>query len=192
MQRKSGVSDKVVSAARKLFAKRGFHQTAMADLAKEADVSVGAIYRVFPSKQDIIHAIIEADTARVLGELTHDVSRIRSGEATVGAVLEDIMVRGSVDKDKALIHEVLAEGHRSVQVAEAISEIYVHYRAMFREMAVFANPDLSEEELSGAEDLLLACLFSTGHRELTSCRLGARESARTVTRLIMRGLGSSE
>jgi TetR/AcrR family transcriptional repressor of uid operon len=190
VQQKLSAEDKVVFAARKLFAERGFHQTAMADLAKEAEVSVGAIYRVFPSKQDIIRAIIQADTARLLVELTSDVCRIRKGEASIGAVLEEMIVRCSVEKDSALIHEVLAEGHRNPEVAEAVRAINLQYRAIFREMALVANPDLSEPELYGAEELLLACLFSSGHRELTSCRLSARESARLVTSLILRGLGS--
>ena len=42
-----------MEAARSLIAERGFHQTAMADIAKEAKVSVGAIYRAFENKADI-------------------------------------------------------------------------------------------------------------------------------------------
>ena len=61
VQRDIGARERIVAAARCLFSSRGFHQTAMADLAKEAKVSVGAIYRSFESKADIVRAIIVAD-----------------------------------------------------------------------------------------------------------------------------------
>ena len=44
----------IVAAARRCFSRDGFHQTSMPDIAKEAGVSVGAPYRYFPSKEEII------------------------------------------------------------------------------------------------------------------------------------------
>jgi AcrR family transcriptional regulator len=44
----------IVAAARRCFARDGFHQTSMPDIAREAGVSVGAPYRYFPSKEEII------------------------------------------------------------------------------------------------------------------------------------------
>jgi AcrR family transcriptional regulator len=44
----------IVAAARRCFSHDGFHQTSMPDIAKEAGVSVGAPYRYFASKEEII------------------------------------------------------------------------------------------------------------------------------------------
>ncbi|QWF79330.1 TetR/AcrR family transcriptional regulator [Amycolatopsis sp. CA-230715] len=44
----------IVAAARRRFARTGFHQTSMPDIAKEAGVSVGAPYRYFAGKEEII------------------------------------------------------------------------------------------------------------------------------------------
>ncbi len=44
----------IVSAAGRCFARDGFHQTSMPDVAVEAGVSVGAPYRYFASKDEII------------------------------------------------------------------------------------------------------------------------------------------
>lgn len=44
----------IVAAARRCFARDGFHQTSMPDIAAEAGVSVGAPYRYFASKEQII------------------------------------------------------------------------------------------------------------------------------------------
>jgi AcrR family transcriptional regulator len=44
----------IVAAARRRFSRDGFHQTSMPDIAAEAGVSVGAPYRYFASKEEII------------------------------------------------------------------------------------------------------------------------------------------
>lgn len=44
----------IVAAARRCFSRDGFHQTSMPDIAQEAGVSVGASYRYFAGKEEII------------------------------------------------------------------------------------------------------------------------------------------
>lgn len=50
----------ILDAALACFAREGFHQTTMADIAREAGISAGAIYRHFRSKDDVIKASTEA------------------------------------------------------------------------------------------------------------------------------------
>jgi len=50
-----------VSAAEKLFAKRGFHATGMRQIARTAGVSIGAIYHYFKGKDDILLAIVRRE-----------------------------------------------------------------------------------------------------------------------------------
>ena len=49
----------ILDAARACFLRNGFHQTSMQDVIKEANLSVGAVYRYFPSKNDLITALAE-------------------------------------------------------------------------------------------------------------------------------------
>ena len=46
----------ILDAAAACFARQGFHQTTMSDICREADLSPGAIYRYFQSKEEIIEA----------------------------------------------------------------------------------------------------------------------------------------
>ncbi|MEU7141567.1 TetR/AcrR family transcriptional regulator [Nocardia sp. NPDC046473] len=55
----------IVAAARRCFSRDGFHQTSMPDIAAEAGVSVGAPYRYFASKEEII-VEIAGDAFRVM------------------------------------------------------------------------------------------------------------------------------
>ena len=44
----------IVAAAFQCFARKGFHPTTMHDICAEAELSAGAVYRYFPSKESII------------------------------------------------------------------------------------------------------------------------------------------
>lgn len=50
----------IVDAAWECFARKGFHSTSMQDIFKEADLSAGAVYRYFKSKNEIIAAIAQS------------------------------------------------------------------------------------------------------------------------------------
>jgi len=48
--------DQIVDAAWACFARKGYHQTTMQDIATEAGLSAGAIYRYFPGKEALLKA----------------------------------------------------------------------------------------------------------------------------------------
>lgn len=49
----------IITAARELFSRKGFHGTSMPDIAHAAGISTGLIYYIFPSKEDILLACCE-------------------------------------------------------------------------------------------------------------------------------------
>ncbi len=49
--------DAILSAARKVFAQRGYDGTTMADIAREAGVAAGTVYLYFASKTDLFAAL---------------------------------------------------------------------------------------------------------------------------------------
>jgi AcrR family transcriptional regulator len=53
-ERREANRSQIVAAARRCFSRDGFHQTSMPDIAAEAGVSVGAPYRYFAGKEEII------------------------------------------------------------------------------------------------------------------------------------------
>jgi AcrR family transcriptional regulator len=59
--------DRLYATAMRLIAQRGYEATTLRDIAKEAKVSVGLLYRYFPGKQAVIIALydeLSADYAR--------------------------------------------------------------------------------------------------------------------------------
>ncbi len=49
--------NRILSAANRLFNEKGYNETTMADIAKEANLTNGTIYHLYNSKQDILLAI---------------------------------------------------------------------------------------------------------------------------------------
>ena len=52
--------DRIVFAALRLFALKGYGSTSVADILQAANVNAGSIYHFFPGKQDILLAVLDA------------------------------------------------------------------------------------------------------------------------------------
>ena len=64
MGNKAPIEERIVRTAERLFAQRGFASTGMRAIAKAAQVSIGAIYHHFKSKEDILERIIRDELDR--------------------------------------------------------------------------------------------------------------------------------
>lgn len=63
----------ILAAAFQCFSRHGFHATTMQEIAEEAGLSAGALYRYFDGKQSLIEALAEAgrrEKREALGALT--------------------------------------------------------------------------------------------------------------------------
>jgi len=56
-ERRAANRTTIIDAARHCFARDGFHQTSMPDLAAEAGISAGAFYRYFTGKDEVVREI---------------------------------------------------------------------------------------------------------------------------------------
>lgn len=82
---------KIIDASRKLFARRGFSETSMGDIARGAQVARATVYNNFDDKQDILAAIISdymTGYARIAQRLRESA---RSGQTSFELIQE--MVR---------------------------------------------------------------------------------------------------
>ena len=59
----------ILEAAIRLFSKKGYEQTSIAALAKEAGIGKGTVYSYFNTKRDIVHAFCEDEVEFVREEL---------------------------------------------------------------------------------------------------------------------------
>lgn len=111
--------DEVLDAALKMFALKGFASTKVEDIAREAGLSKGAIYRYFPGKEDIFESLVNraiapiADRTLELAESSHD-----DPERLLRAVFSIAAAKLSDPETLALPRIVLQEAGRFPQLAE--------------------------------------------------------------------------
>jgi TetR/AcrR family fatty acid metabolism transcriptional regulator len=66
---------RIIKAATKIFAKKGFFQAKVSDIAKEAQVADGTIYLYFENKDDILISLFEEQMNRVLEDMKKQISK---------------------------------------------------------------------------------------------------------------------
>lgn len=62
----------ILAAALELFAERGFHGTAVPEVAERASVAAGTLYRYFDSKEALVNALYQQWKGALMTSLTHD------------------------------------------------------------------------------------------------------------------------
>src|SRR6202140_789433 len=60
----------ILAAAKKVFARTGYHATTIADIAKAAKLSYGSIYWYFDSKDALFHALMESEGQALRAHVT--------------------------------------------------------------------------------------------------------------------------
>ena len=63
--------DKIVKAAIRVFARNGFFDSRIAEIAKEANVADGTIYLYFNNKYDILITIFEEEMGKIIARVKH-------------------------------------------------------------------------------------------------------------------------
>jgi AcrR family transcriptional regulator len=149
----------VLDAAIRCFRRHGFHATSMAEIAAEAAMSVGHIYRYFTSKNEIIQAIVRQDTEETLANMAELEAR---GDDLYQAVIEGVDEKdeAALDRDRAaLILEVRAEAARNPVVAAVLEAADRELRSNFARILAKAKPEGWTDSDLAARIELMALMF---------------------------------
>lgn len=114
-------SSEIAMAAARVFLAKGFHGASMQDVAREAGVSMGLLYRYFEDKAALIAAAATIDRAPLLAEIAAlgAVADPLAGlEVLLVSVIGAAMEPGYVD----LVTEVAAEACRNARVASVLQQ----------------------------------------------------------------------
>jgi TetR/AcrR family transcriptional repressor of uid operon len=111
----------LLDAARVCFIRSGFASTKVADIATEAGVSVGLVYRFFPSKEALVEAIIEEDSQEQLARFSQVLKDNPPTQAAAVARFVATLRPTMLDRDRtALILEIAAEMMRNDKVRSTL------------------------------------------------------------------------
>lgn len=193
--------DQIVAAARACVVRHGFHAASMGQIAAEARMSVGQIYRYFPNKEAIVHAIVERIVARRLEwmmnpdkqldfasrfahrhHLTHHVPDQAGSPVAAGHVASE-----DERSERVLLLEITAEATRNPGVAEIVraADRRLHARAV--ELVCADNPGLTREQASARVELVAVLSEGSAFRSITE-QIAAPELLESIYRDVLQRL----
>ncbi|MCD8554771.1 TetR/AcrR family transcriptional regulator [Seleniivibrio sp.] len=142
---------KIIEAARKCVAYKGFHATSMNEIAKCANMSVGHIYHYFDNKNEIINGIVEHSTQEHLQWIASTALRRDIACFHIEYFKEKFV---NDHEERALLLEIHAEAARNTVVAEMLTNADILYRnlALLAVKPVF--PNVPEDELKARIELM--------------------------------------
>ena len=120
----------ILAAAVRVFAREGYHDARVGDIAKEAGVAYGLVYHYFTSKEAVLEAVFRETWGAML-------TAIRSVEERGGPATDQLrrvcaIVLGSWGTDPDLIRVLVREVVRSPQIHREIAEISQAFAALER------------------------------------------------------------
>lgn len=124
---KSTTRDKLLEAAIKLFAEKGFNGTTTKEIAEKAEVNEALIFRHFSTKRDLYGAIIEKKIFEEPGiEITLETHKDSKDDALVFTAIATRMFDrcGKDPSFMRLLHFSALEGH---DLSDMFFETYVEY-----------------------------------------------------------------
>ncbi|MGH3830464.1 MAG: TetR/AcrR family transcriptional regulator [Pseudonocardiaceae bacterium] len=145
----------VLDAARACFARKGFVATSMQEICAKARLSAGAVYGYFPSKDDLVAAIVDG----VLTEITvgldtlerRDPPALHEAIAHVFAVLDQPEHSSELAR---LAVQVWAEAARNLALKTRLAanhrELHARFTTLVRrcQRAGTLDPDLAADDLA--------------------------------------------
>ena len=96
--------DDILAAAKKVFSKKGFASTTIADVAKAAGLSYGSIYWYFDSKDALFHELMDGEERALRDAITTRMSTLDALDS--GVALFRAAVTGTFEffeRDKAMV-----------------------------------------------------------------------------------------
>jgi len=187
--------NQILEAAIKVFARQGFHQSTVAQIAKEAGVADGTIYLYFKNKDDILVQFFNYKTKLVFDSFRTEVARADSSLDKLRYLIRRHLEEFQRNREMAVVYQV--ETHQSSRLAEAqIKEMSKMYRDLISEIVEQGQQEgtirkdlyvgLVKRFFIGAVDEVInTWLHSNGEYDLVSM-------ADPLVELFINGIGHSD
>ncbi|MDQ6786052.1 MAG: TetR family transcriptional regulator [Acidobacteriota bacterium] len=112
-QARALVSDKreaILRAAVKVFARRGYFNSKVADVASEAGIADGTVYLYFKSKDEILHSIFDRAMEEFIAEGKREIAEIKEADRRLRRIAELHLEKLGADRDLAIVFQVELRG----------------------------------------------------------------------------------
>ena len=151
----------ILRAAARVFARNGYFNSKVADIARAADVADGTVYLYFKSKDEILHSIFDQNMAEAIGAARRLIEDTSDPREKLRRIASLHLERLGADRDLAVVFQVELRGSTKFMEefsAAAFAEYLELLRQTFEEgqrAGVFRkglNAKLAAKILFGALD----------------------------------------
>ena len=100
----------IMRAATKVFARSGYFNSKVADVAREAGVADGTVYLYFKSKEEILRSIFERNTGEAVRAGREELAKIEDPREKLRRIARHHLERLGADRDLAIVFQVELRG----------------------------------------------------------------------------------
>src|SRR5262249_54778652 len=141
----------MLDAAGRLFGMKRFHEVRMEDIAAEAEVGKGTLYRYFADKEELYLALLERSSRQLMDRLQATVVRTDSPRGQLAAIVAELLA--FFDSQPHLFNliqraEVLRESNRAFPWQKARDDLFRLILALLKEGTAKGEFNIPEPEMS--------------------------------------------
>ncbi|MFL6257007.1 MAG: TetR/AcrR family transcriptional regulator [Pyrinomonadaceae bacterium] len=100
----------ILRAATKVFARSGYFNSKVADVAREAGVADGTVYLYFKSKEEVLRSIFERNTSDAVRAGREELAKIEDPREKLRRIARHHLERLGADRDLAIVFQVELRG----------------------------------------------------------------------------------
>jgi TetR/AcrR family transcriptional regulator, fatty acid metabolism regulator protein len=100
----------ILRAATRVFARNGYFNSKVADIARAADVADGTVYLYFKSKEEILHSIFDQNMAEAISAGRKLIEKVSDPREKLRRISSLHLERLGADRDLAIVFQVELRG----------------------------------------------------------------------------------
>src|SRR6202162_1480848 len=106
----TGKRESILRAATRVFARNGYFNSKVADIARAADVADGTVYLYFKSKEEILHSIFDQNMAEAIAADRELIEKLSDPREKLRRIATLHLERLGADRDLAVVFQVELRG----------------------------------------------------------------------------------
>ncbi|MGO8826180.1 MAG: TetR/AcrR family transcriptional regulator [Acidimicrobiales bacterium] len=153
----SATRRRILRIALTLMSQRGVDGTSMRDLASAAGLNVASLYHYFPSKRDLLEAVLVEQGVLPLQAPMAQLDGVRNSEPSLAELLTDILV--SMFEVEDFVRLMIGEAMRGESTARAVGlDLFTSFQDHIEGWIAKNRPDLDERAGAGEVARLLSAM----------------------------------
>ncbi|MDM5206105.1 TetR/AcrR family transcriptional regulator [Cytobacillus kochii] len=176
--------NKIHTAAIKLFAKKGFAATGVKDIAEEAGISIGLMYRHYKKKEDLFNELV---TYAVEG-LKRIIKKFQSNESPVELILQltlEILNNLDNDDEYAYFQMLMNQSSTIENLSPQIQQLNMQSKAMFNQTARLIEKGQILDQFKKGDPMEMALFYFATIQGLTMMKITMNNEFITPSREIV-------